>query len=104
MLHYYARDFFAPIIVTYYVKGTDLTIYIVSDKLHPVRNTTLEVNLHAWNSMKPIRSYTHYNITIVSIDTRIYIYIAVLLLFIYSSRKQMQQLNFVIKRSKAGGF
>lgn len=67
MLHYYAVEFFAPIIVTYYVTNMDLSLYIVSDKLHPITNTTLEVNLYTINNMKPIKSYTHYNITIVSI-------------------------------------
>nr|XP_034176960.1 beta-mannosidase isoform X1 [Osmia lignaria] len=64
MLHYYAAEFFAPIIVTYYVRNMDLSFYIVSDKLHPITNTTLEVNLYTTNNMKPIKSYTYYNITI----------------------------------------
>lgn len=67
MLHYYAKDFFAPIIVTYYVAGTDLAIYIVSDKLYTIMNTTLEVNLYTWSNMKPVQSHIHYNITIVRI-------------------------------------
>lgn len=68
MLHYYAIDFFAPIIVTYYVQGTDLSIYIVSDELHAVANATLEVNLYAWNDRNPIRSHTLFNVTVVSIQ------------------------------------
>ncbi|XP_076284235.1 beta-mannosidase [Lasioglossum baleicum] len=64
MLHYYAVDFFAPIIVTYYIKVTDFSIYIVSEKLHPITNTTLEVNLYTSNSMKPVQSYSFHNITI----------------------------------------
>ncbi|XP_053986263.1 beta-mannosidase [Hylaeus volcanicus] len=64
MLHYYAKDFFAPIIVTYYVRGTNLAIYVVSDKLYPVLNTCLEVNLYTWNSMIPVQSHVHCNITV----------------------------------------
>ncbi|CAL7949982.1 unnamed protein product [Xylocopa violacea] len=64
MLHYYAVEFFAPIIVTYYVENMDLSVYIVSDKLYPIKNVTLEVNLYAWNNMKPVQSHVHHNITI----------------------------------------
>ncbi|XP_015433286.1 PREDICTED: beta-mannosidase [Dufourea novaeangliae] len=64
MLHYYAVDFFAPVIVTYYIQGTDLSIYVVSDKLDTITNTTLEVNLYTLNIMKPIQSRTIYNINI----------------------------------------
>nr|XP_012145222.1 PREDICTED: beta-mannosidase [Megachile rotundata] len=64
MLHYYAVDFFAPIIVTYYVTNTDITLYIVSDKLHPITNTILEVNLYTLKNMKPIQSYVYDNITV----------------------------------------
>ncbi|XP_076657377.1 beta-mannosidase [Halictus rubicundus] len=64
MLHYYAVDFFAPIIVTYYIQKTDFSIYIVSEKLHPITNTTLEVNLYTSDSMKPVQSYSFHNITI----------------------------------------
>lgn len=66
MLHYYAAEFFAPVIVTYYITYTDLKLYIVSDKLYPIPNITLEVNLYAWNDMKPIQSHTYSNIIIVS--------------------------------------
>ncbi|CAK9808196.1 MANBA [Anthophora plagiata] len=64
MLHYYAVEFFAPVIVTYYVKEMDLSICIVSDKLYPITDITLEVNLYTWNSMKPVQSYSHHNITV----------------------------------------
>ncbi|XP_076638537.1 beta-mannosidase isoform X1 [Colletes latitarsis] len=64
MLHYYAKDFFAPIIVTYYVRETNFAIYIVSDKLYPIDNITLEVNLYTWNNMKPVQSHIRSNITI----------------------------------------
>ncbi|XP_017879617.1 beta-mannosidase [Ceratina calcarata] len=64
MLHYYAMEFFAPIIVTYYIKNTDLSFYIVSDKLHAIQNATLEVNLYMLNSMKPVQTHVHRNIVI----------------------------------------
>lgn len=64
MLHYYAVEFFAPLIVTYYIENMNLSIYIVSDKTYPIKNVTLEMNLYTWNNIKPIRSYFHSNITI----------------------------------------
>lgn len=67
MLHYYAVEFFAPIIVTYYIRNMHLSIHIVSDKTHSVKNATLEVNLYALNNMKPVQSYIYPNITIVRI-------------------------------------
>nr|XP_031833723.1 beta-mannosidase [Nomia melanderi] len=66
MLHYYAVDFFAPIIVTYYIQETNSPLYIVSDKLYPIINTTLEVNFYTWNTMTPVQSYTFHNLTIKS--------------------------------------
>ncbi|KOC59716.1 Beta-mannosidase [Habropoda laboriosa] len=60
-------------IVTYYVKEMDLSIYIVSDKLYPITNVTLEVNLYTLNSMKPVQSHNHYNITVgANAVTKIY--------------------------------
>lgn len=67
MLHYYAMEFFAPIIVTYYINDMHLLIYIVSDMTYSIKNAILEVNLYAWNSIKPVQSYVHPNIIIVSI-------------------------------------
>ncbi|KAF3427623.1 hypothetical protein E2986_08369 [Frieseomelitta varia] len=64
MLHYYAVEFFAPIIVTYYIRNMHLSIHIVSDKTHSVKNATLEVNLYALNNIKPVQSYIYPNITI----------------------------------------
>ncbi|XP_068981840.1 beta-mannosidase [Bombus flavifrons] len=64
MLHYYAMEFFAPIIVTYYINDMHLLIYIVSDMTYSIKNAILEVNLYAWNSIKPVQSYVHPNIII----------------------------------------
>ncbi|KAK9309394.1 hypothetical protein QLX08_000885 [Tetragonisca angustula] len=64
MLHYYTVEFFAPIIVTYYIRNMHLSIHIVSDKTHSVKNATLEVNLYALNNIKPVQSYIYPNITI----------------------------------------
>ncbi|OAD60396.1 Beta-mannosidase [Eufriesea mexicana] len=73
MLHYYAVEFFAPIIVTYYIKNMELLIYIVSDKTYPMKNITLEVNLYTLDNMEPIQSHIHPNIIIeANTVTKIY--------------------------------
>ncbi|XP_076384002.1 beta-mannosidase [Megalopta genalis] len=64
ILHYYAVDFFAPIIVTYYIQRNHFSIYIVSEKLHPITNVTLGVNIYTCNSMKPVQSFNFHNITV----------------------------------------
>ncbi|XP_078033750.1 beta-mannosidase [Augochlora pura] len=64
LLHYYAVDFFAPIIVTYYIQRNHFSISIVSEKLHPITNVTLEVNIYTCNNMKPVQSFNFHNITV----------------------------------------
>ncbi|XP_011706786.1 PREDICTED: beta-mannosidase-like [Wasmannia auropunctata] len=55
MLHYYAQDFFAPIIVTPHLSISDeLSIYIVSDRLYTLTNCTVKLHVYKWESMKPI--------------------------------------------------
>ncbi|XP_018311835.1 beta-mannosidase [Mycetomoellerius zeteki] len=55
MLHYYAKDFFAPIIVTSHLSvSNELSIYIVSDRLYTLTNCTVKLHVYKWESMKPI--------------------------------------------------
>ena len=66
MLHYYAVEFFAPIIVTPRLSQVnDLTIYIVSDKLSTINGCSLDINFYKWNSSRIIYTKTFSNITIV---------------------------------------
>ncbi|XP_060536178.1 beta-mannosidase [Cylas formicarius] len=51
MLHYFAKDFFAPIIVTGHINNDrQLQIYTVSDLLSPVTDTELIVRVYQFNS------------------------------------------------------
>ncbi|XP_015178128.1 PREDICTED: beta-mannosidase isoform X2 [Polistes dominula] len=65
MLHYYATEFFSPIIVTSHLSQVnELSIYIVSDKLYEINNCTLKLNIYNWNSMQPLRVYSYNNIKV----------------------------------------
>lgn len=67
MLHYYAKDFFAPIIVTSYLSTSkELSIYVVSDRLYTLTNCTVKLHLYKWESMKPIFALSFNDIVIVS--------------------------------------
>lgn len=55
MLHYYARNFFAPVIVTgHLTAANDVDVYIVSDLLTTAYNASLVITVYAWNSMEPV--------------------------------------------------
>lgn len=57
MLHYFAKDFFAPIIVTGHVTNAgQLDFYVISDLTSSVYNATVDVNVFAWNSLIPVAS------------------------------------------------
>ncbi|XP_017784004.1 PREDICTED: beta-mannosidase isoform X2 [Nicrophorus vespilloides] len=57
MLHYYAKDFFAPVIVTAHVLvNREINVYIISDLLHPVYDAKLTMYTYNWNSFNPIAS------------------------------------------------
>lgn len=55
MMHYYAKDFFAPIIVTGHLTAArELDVYLVSDVLTTFYNVTLTINVYNWSSLKPV--------------------------------------------------
>ncbi|XP_025995175.1 beta-mannosidase isoform X2 [Solenopsis invicta] len=55
MLHYYAKDFFAPVIITSHLSiSNNLSIYIVSDRIYTFKNCTVKIDVYKWESMKPI--------------------------------------------------
>ncbi|XP_070526214.1 beta-mannosidase isoform X2 [Cardiocondyla obscurior] len=67
MLHYYAKDFFAPIIVTSYLSASkELSIHVVSDRLYNLTNCTIKLHIYKWEFMKPIFELFYDNITLES--------------------------------------
>lgn len=68
MLHYYSKDFFAPIIVTSHLSiSNELSIYIVSDQLYALTNCTVEIHVYNWRSITPIFAKSFNDIIIVNI-------------------------------------
>lgn len=67
MLHYYAAEFFAPVIVTSKTSLADeVTIFIVSDKLERIEDVFILIKVFKWDSMVPISTESIENLTIVS--------------------------------------
>uniref|UniRef100_A0A8B9M4L0 Beta-mannosidase n=1 Tax=Accipiter nisus TaxID=211598 RepID=A0A8B9M4L0_9AVES len=63
LLHYFAQNFFAPLLpVAYEDKGV-LYIYGVSD-LHADRKLTLRVIVHAWSSLEPVCTLAKDGVTV----------------------------------------
>ncbi|RLU17170.1 hypothetical protein DMN91_011239 [Ooceraea biroi] len=55
MLHYYAKDFFAPVIVTPHLSVSNLlTIYVVSDRLDTLTKCTVEIRVYNWSALTPV--------------------------------------------------
>ncbi|XP_050445741.1 beta-mannosidase isoform X1 [Cataglyphis hispanica] len=67
MLHYYAKDFFAPIIVTPHLSiSNELSIYIVSDRLYKLTNCTMEIHVYNWRSITSVFAKSFNDIIIES--------------------------------------
>lgn len=52
MLHYYAKDFFAPLLVSPYEENGFVFVTIVSD-LSQTLNLTLKISVYQWSSLNP---------------------------------------------------
>lgn len=67
MLHYYAKEFFAPLIVTSRVtKADELLVYVVSDLLNDLKNLTVEIVVYEWKNARAIYNKQINNLDIVS--------------------------------------
>lgn len=60
VLHYLAKRFFAPIIVSLYLdKNANLNVFVVSDKTKMLSGATLQVQMMAWtNGFNSVVNYT----------------------------------------------
>lgn len=51
MLHYYAKEFFAPVIVTPHVSvANELELYVISDLLTDLKHCSVDMNIYKWSS------------------------------------------------------
>ena len=68
MLHYYAKDFFAPVIVTTSLSpARELTIYVISDVHRNLEKLSVTLNIYKWGSIVPVSVQNFSNIAVVSI-------------------------------------
>lgn len=59
MLHYFAKHFFAPILITGNLTIDNiLKIFVVSDRITVIRNARINVSVYTWNSFTPIHDYS----------------------------------------------
>ncbi|NXH28316.1 MANBA mannosidase, partial [Myiagra hebetior] len=63
LLHYFAQNFFAPLLPVAYEDKGMLHIYGVSD-LHVDHKLTLRVVVHAWSSLEPVCTLTTEGVTV----------------------------------------
>ena len=55
MVHYFAREFFAPVIVSGWVDNNrSLHIFVVSDEVVPIYKSTVKLSVFRWNSFDPL--------------------------------------------------
>ncbi|KAJ9591466.1 hypothetical protein L9F63_002072 [Diploptera punctata] len=58
MIHYFAKDFFAPVLVSPFVTSDGvLEVHLISDKLEDLESQ-LTIFVYQWNSLTPIHSIT----------------------------------------------
>ncbi|XP_013386685.1 beta-mannosidase isoform X2 [Lingula anatina] len=63
MLHYYARHFFSPVLVSPYIDGAVLKVVLVVDTLSSGRalqksGNTLYIQCYSWDNLKPLYTWT----------------------------------------------
>ncbi|KAK2563424.1 Beta-mannosidase, partial [Acropora cervicornis] len=56
MLHYFAKDFYAPVIASPFVNGTKFQIFVISDLTKPIVKGAVSLKAWAWSSFKPLSS------------------------------------------------
>ncbi|XP_043477175.1 beta-mannosidase [Leptopilina heterotoma] len=72
MLHYFARDFFAPVIVSSRLSlARDLTIYIISDLHRPLKDLSLTLNIYKWTSIIPVSIQKFPNLSLNSDESKV---------------------------------
>ncbi|XP_077528350.1 beta-mannosidase-like [Haemaphysalis longicornis] len=54
MLHYFAKKFFSPVIVSPYTDRGDIKVYVINDKLTPITNASLKIYQHNWDTFSPV--------------------------------------------------
>lgn len=67
MLHYFAKRFFHPILITTSLSASDdMKIFVVSDQTTYFYNATIEVFVYKWKKLEPIYTEKIKTLDIVS--------------------------------------
>lgn len=67
MLHYFAKEFFAPIIITgRFTVDKKLQVFVVSDLLKYIGDATAIVSIYKWDSFNPVNQKV-LNVDVVSL-------------------------------------
>ncbi|KAJ7385973.1 hypothetical protein OS493_012305 [Desmophyllum pertusum] len=56
MLHYFVKDFFAPVIASSYQEGGKFKLYVVSDLMKPITEGAVSLKAWSWSSFTPLYS------------------------------------------------
>ncbi|GFS83583.1 beta-mannosidase [Trichonephila clavipes] len=56
MLHYYAKSFFSPLLVSPYEENGEAVVSVVSDLPEPLNDVKLNVHVYKWSSLEPAYS------------------------------------------------
>lgn len=56
MLHYYSKNFFAPVITSLYMDVENIKVYVVSDLIEDIKNARLVITLHRYDQLGPVLS------------------------------------------------
>ncbi|CAH3035890.1 unnamed protein product, partial [Porites lobata] len=54
VLHYFAKDFYAPVIASSYVESGKFKLFVVSDLMKPITQGVVSIKAWAWSSFKPL--------------------------------------------------
>ena len=58
ILHYYAKNFFAPILASGMVENNQINVYVITD-VQDLQGCRLRINIHKWDTLdKPARTIT----------------------------------------------
>lgn len=54
MLHYFVKDFFAPVMASPYQEGGKFRLYVVSDLMKPISQGAVSLKAWSWSSFTPL--------------------------------------------------
>ncbi|OWR54386.1 Beta-mannosidase [Danaus plexippus plexippus] len=60
MLHYFAKTFFAPVLVSPRLKmSNDIDIYLINDRFVPIIDGNITVDIFNWSNLEPVKTLSY---------------------------------------------